>query len=100
MKFTLELYDGDTPLEFENLDVGIIFYTEGENILDTSFKVRSKSKLKDIMTVYNDLFILDDRGGTNARLIREGGAGIKGRIYIYPIDDYSAKIHLNFEGES
>lgn len=100
MKFTLELYDGEAPLEFENLDVGIFFYDEKYNIVDTSFKVKSKSKLQEIMDVYNDLQIDDEKKGVNARLIRKGGAAVRGRIYIYPTSDYMAKIHLDFEGES
>ncbi len=95
MKFELQFKKDEQTIVFDNLDFFEIFYSENVDIVDTLFKAKSKKQLEQIMTIYEELFNSDEEGGADGTLKREGGAAIKGRIYIYPTRGKDAKIHIN-----
>lgn len=98
MKFELQFKKDEQTIIFDNLEFFEFFYTDENevDIVDTSFKAKTKAQLEQIMTIYEELFHHDDEeGGADGVLKREGGAAIKGRVYIYPTTGKNAKIHIN-----
>ena len=90
LKFANDEEDNNFFLNFKKIN-----YYEDVNAVDITFKFDNRQHQKDVMRVYSRL-IENEKDGVLSLLVRDGGAGFRGRVYIYPTEqNINAKMHIN-----
>jgi len=97
MKFALKFVREEQHIVFDDLEFGKIHYIDGYDIIDSKFLFVNELQREELMEVYNQQFIDDDKGGAPAHLIRQNGMTVIGRVFIYPTEGLHAKIHISVE---
>lgn len=95
MKYKLQFKKKEEVIVFDNLEFFEFHYMEPYDILDAKIKFQSIKQLEQAMSVFQELFIDDEIGGTEAAVVRDGGMTILGRVFIYPMTGREAKIHID-----
>lgn len=95
MKFALKFLTNEIPIVFDDLEFGKMHYADGWDMIDSTFIFADEAQREELMEVYNKLFVDDSEGGADVYLVREGGAAVRGRAFIYPTTGLNSKIHIS-----
>ena len=90
LNFLNDEEDRDFFLFFDTID-----YYEEVDSMDITFRFDSRQHKKEVMSVYRKMAKREE-DGVHSLIVRTGGAGFRGRVFIYPIrQSLNCKMHIN-----
>ena len=90
LNFLADEEDNNFFLKFYKMD-----YHESVSTIDAMFRFESRKQKKALMEVYQKL-LRREKDGIRVLLVRAGGAGFRGRVFIYPIQhSLNSKMHVS-----
>lgn len=90
LNFLNDEEDNDFFINFRTID-----YYEEMDAMDITFRFDNRQHKKDVLRVYRRM-AEKEKEGVLSLLVRTGGAGFRGRVYIYPLQQsLNCKMHIN-----